>query len=600
MFRKNERTAQPKLFSDLDHLTAKTRKRLEQSWAGVFRHEFFSRLDETPFAILYSDKPSRPNIPINVLVSLEALKSGFGWSDEELQDAMLYDVQVRYALGYDNLGEGEFELRTVYNFRKRVCEYMRQTGENLIEQAFEQVTDEQVTAFQIKTGKLRMDSSQIASNIQQMGRLQLLVEVLQRVARLLNPKDKKQYRTAFSPYMKGTSGQYVYHLKGEEVDAHMERIGQLMQRLVHELQSEYAVYPTYQMLQRVFAEQFIQQEADPDTDQDEPPDDERRTGKHEKQRNSRVTVQVRPGQDLQPTDLRSPDDPDATYRKKAGQAYEGYVLNVTESCDPQNPFQLIVKLQSAPNNTEDTTFLEQAISELKVRTGVQTLFNDGGYCSPQVDQLLEKLVVEQVPSALRGRKPNPDHTQLADCTFILDDHQQPVQLICPHGHTARIAPGRKPHRFIAYWNNEPCPDCRFSMHLTGYQPNVKTCVRFSNNDLSRALRRQRMRTAHAGKKNLRAAVESTVAAIKRPFGNDKLPVRGQLRMHQMLIGAAVMVNIRRIRRHLVNKNPLSHYFGDITSLSMSHDHCLVSFFAARRHWPTAHCLFAWFPFVFAC
>ena len=117
MFRKNERTDQPKLFSDLDHLSAKTRKRLEQSWAGVFRHEFFKRLDEKPFAVLYSDKPSRPNIPINVLVGLEALKSGFGWSDEELQDAILFDVQVRYAVGYDNLGEGEFELRTVYNFR---------------------------------------------------------------------------------------------------------------------------------------------------------------------------------------------------------------------------------------------------------------------------------------------------------------------------------------------------------------------------------------------------------------------------------------------------------------------------------------------------
>jgi hypothetical protein len=172
MFQENTSHLQSSLFSDLDHLTKKARARLEQSWAGVFRCEFFSRLDEGPFAVLYSDDPSRPNTPINVLVSLESLKSSFGWSDEELLDAFLYDIQVRYALGYENLGEGEFDLRTVYNFRHRLSEHMRQTGENLIEQAFEQITDEQIVAFQIKTGRLRtpalaagasVDSSQIAS-----------------------------------------------------------------------------------------------------------------------------------------------------------------------------------------------------------------------------------------------------------------------------------------------------------------------------------------------------------------------------------------------------------------------------------------------------
>ena len=163
MFRENTSHLQSSLFSDLDHLTKKARARLEQSWAGVFRCKFFSRLpalaqvqvDEGPFAVLYSDDPSRPNTPINVLVSLESLKSSFGWSDEELLDAFLYDIQVRYALGYENLGEGEFDLRTVYNFRHRLSEHMRQTGENLIEQAFEQITDEQIVAFQIKTGRLR-------------------------------------------------------------------------------------------------------------------------------------------------------------------------------------------------------------------------------------------------------------------------------------------------------------------------------------------------------------------------------------------------------------------------------------------------------------
>jgi hypothetical protein len=55
---------------------------------------------------------------------------------------------------------------------------MQETGINLIEKAFEQVTDAQIKVYNLKTGKQRMDSTQIASNIREMSRLQLLVEVL--------------------------------------------------------------------------------------------------------------------------------------------------------------------------------------------------------------------------------------------------------------------------------------------------------------------------------------------------------------------------------------------------------------------------------------
>src|SRR3990172_1541014 len=116
MFKKNRRHLQIPLTSHVDELPEKLRKRLGTSWAGVFYREFFCRLKEEPFAVLYADGPSRPNIPVNVLVSLETLKAGHGWSDEELHDAFTYNVQVRYALGLHQLGEGDFELRTLYNF----------------------------------------------------------------------------------------------------------------------------------------------------------------------------------------------------------------------------------------------------------------------------------------------------------------------------------------------------------------------------------------------------------------------------------------------------------------------------------------------------
>ena len=96
--------------------------------------------------MLYSDVPSRPNVPVNVLVSLDSLKAGHGWGDEELYDHFLYDLQVRYAVGYESLAEGDFELRTLYNFRRRHSRYNLEHGTNLLETAFADITDQQITA----------------------------------------------------------------------------------------------------------------------------------------------------------------------------------------------------------------------------------------------------------------------------------------------------------------------------------------------------------------------------------------------------------------------------------------------------------------------
>jgi len=256
MFKKNHRHFQLPLTSNVDELPPKLRKHLDTSWSGAFYREFFCRLDETPFAILYADCPSRPNIPVNVLVGLEYLKAGNGWTDEEMFDEFGYNSQVRYAIGFRQLGEGDFDERTLYYFRERLSRYMQETGINLLEKAFEQVTDQQIAAYQLKTGKQRMDSTQVASNIREMGRLQLLVEVLQRVYRMLTKEDQGQYAEAFAPYIQGHAGQYVYHIKGQDTSEHLQRIGELMQRLLIELQPGYGQEPVYQMFARVFGEHF--------------------------------------------------------------------------------------------------------------------------------------------------------------------------------------------------------------------------------------------------------------------------------------------------------------------------------------------------------
>ena len=185
MFQRNEGHEQQRMFTAIDQLPATAKKRLKESWAQSFYEDYFCRIDETIFSVLYSDKVSRPNTPVNILVGFETLKSGFGWSDEELYDHFLFDLQIRYALGLQDFDEGYFDLRTIYNFRTSLVEYEDSKGVNLINEATKKITDEQIKKFKLKTGIQRMDSTQIQSNIRHMSRIQLLVEIIQRLHRIL-------------------------------------------------------------------------------------------------------------------------------------------------------------------------------------------------------------------------------------------------------------------------------------------------------------------------------------------------------------------------------------------------------------------------------
>jgi hypothetical protein len=103
------------MFTAVDQLPETAKKHLEKSWAQVFYHEYFCKLDEAVFSVLYSEKKSRPNTPINILVGFETLKSGFGLSDERLYDHFMFDLKFRYAPGLRDIDDGNFELRTIYN-----------------------------------------------------------------------------------------------------------------------------------------------------------------------------------------------------------------------------------------------------------------------------------------------------------------------------------------------------------------------------------------------------------------------------------------------------------------------------------------------------
>lgn len=533
MFRANQHHQQPALISSVNDLPEKQRRRLEASWAGTFRVQFFSRLREEAFAVLYSDVPSRPNVPVNVLVSLDTLKAGYGWSDEELYDHFLYDLQVRYAVGYENLAEGDFELRTLYNFRRRLSQYNVEQGTNLLETAFVDITDQQLTALAVRTGQQRMDSTQIASNIVIMSRLQLTVEAIQRLHRLLSDADRQRYAALLAPYVGETAGHYVHRVKGYAAsEAQLQPVGQALYELLQVLAADYGQEPAYQVAARLFSEQY---------------------------RVAAEAAQAKANQEISASSLQSLDDLEATYREKNRVGYKGYVANVTETCDPANPLQLITDVRVAPNTTEDETLLAAALPELKQRTDLDTLYTDGAYGGPQSDTVLREQQVTLIQTAIKGRKPDPATLHLADFVITQDAAGVPLEITCPEGQSVPVTPGGKPQRFAAQFAPPTCEAC--PLYAAGRCPpqpdNRRRSLRltFDQAEVEKAQRHRRSRTADQSASNLRSAVEATVRSVKHPFPAGKLPMRGLFRITCLIVASAAMTNVRRIQRYRLKTRP---------------------------------------------
>jgi len=533
MFRCFTEHLQNSLFDTVTSLSTARQERLATSWAGEFYHEVFCRLDETLFAPLYADIPSRPNIPVNRLVGIEILKSGYGWSDEELFDHLNFDLQVRYALGVRELESEICTLRTIYNFRRRVSQYMQTTGKDPFAAVFAQITDAQLAALHLDTRQQRMDSTQVGSNIRQYSRLRLVLEVLQRATRMLSAADQEQYAALLQPYVQSNAGQYCYRVTADAYTEHLTQLGQVIAQLLSAWASTYAEDPAYRCLARVFAEHFTL--ADPPAP---------------------TTLTVKTPAELSAASLQSPDDPEATYREKHGRGYRGYVVNVTETCTPDNPLQLITAVQVAPNTTDDQDLLVAALPDLDARMPLSDLHTDGGYVGPAATRAAQAAGVNLHPTAIRGAQPDPEQVGLAEFAWE-GDADAPTQVTCPHAQTVPLTPGRVAGRYRAAFAASTCADCPLRERCPA-QPRKRQPVRtllVTQRQIEVAHLRRACAATASGPPHLRPSVEATIRSVKHPFGDERtqLPVRGQRRMTMLLTGVAMMVNLRRIWRYRITE-----------------------------------------------
>ena len=142
MFRKNTTHLEQSLFGIESQLSVTKRKKLRKSKQSEFYRLIFCNIKEEDFAVLYSESYSRPNAPVNSLVTSILLMELNAWTTAELFDRIDFDLLTRRALGMDTLDETPFCEATFFNFRNRLLAHYTEKGENLLERVFDNLTQQ--------------------------------------------------------------------------------------------------------------------------------------------------------------------------------------------------------------------------------------------------------------------------------------------------------------------------------------------------------------------------------------------------------------------------------------------------------------------------
>ncbi len=113
-------------------LSERQKRRIDNSWAGAFASRIFPNIDDRLFLPLYSSASAKPSSPVNVLVGGLILEALFGLSDEKLVENCICDVRYQMALHTTSDLEQPISVSTLQRFRRRVADYERESGVNLL------------------------------------------------------------------------------------------------------------------------------------------------------------------------------------------------------------------------------------------------------------------------------------------------------------------------------------------------------------------------------------------------------------------------------------------------------------------------------------
>jgi len=530
MFRKNDGHLQEELFSHYQTMNPKIAKMLKDTWAPIFYEHVFCKIDEEVFAPLYCFDNGRPNFPVNILLSLELIKNMFDYTDEEILEQFYFNYQVIYALGIKNIGEIYFAERTLYEFRERLVNYVKEhpDEEEIMFKQFEILTRHFIDKANIKTDEQRMDSTYVTPNIKRAGRLSLAYDFLEKAVKAIPQKHlSNSLKEVLEPSFKT---KLLFKTKASKINAKLETVLILCTEI-------YDLAKAKQLTSKEeikLLARFLNEQAHYDTEK-------------------KVWV-PEDNKEISSASMQSAHDTDATFRNKNGKTNQGYVVNLAETCSKDNPVQLITDYDLDVNIKSDTELARKRVDTIKKNTDVTDLYVDGGYYGEETINKADEAEVKLHFTDMTGRKSTSNKLPLTNFNFN-EEHEVEK---CPAGKIPlRSDYSKKSKSTTTHFEKSECLYCPIREHCP-VKPQKKSMVlRASKKAILAANTRQEISKKEIRRENTskRAAIEGTNSAIKRGQGANKLRVRGLIKC-QLQIGLKVIGhNFKQFSRAMNKPKP---------------------------------------------
>ncbi len=486
------------LFDSYENLTEREKKFLEKSWAKYFSDYIFPKIDEKPYAVLYSGKDSRPNTPVNVQIGALLIKELTNLSDDELLTSLMFDIRFQYALHTTSFIEQPLSDRTLGRFRARCNAYEEETGIDLLHDTICSLSDEMAQIMKIDLSLKRMDSLMVASNIKKMGRLELLYTCVANLAKEVG-KTRTLPEGLLHYIETDDRNRVIYHNHSDETSTKIASVLKDAAVLKEFCGTDYADSNNYQLLLRVLREQAVQEEDG--------------------------TYRLRTKEDggMDSTILQNPADPDATYREKAGKQNRGYVANVTEAAGENG--SIVTDYQYEQNNHSDSEFMKETLERMEKQEEPVTIVTDGAYSGQANEAAASEKNVDLVTTNLTGRKVEDI---IADFKFSEDGSQV---LKCPGGFAPKSCSYNKvTGQCTVSFHKCQCEQCpyRDKCHPKELK---KVCRKTVSSTAGKRAAEQRKRKTEEfiSQSRFRNGVETIPSILRRKYGIDHMPVRGLIK-----------------------------------------------------------------------
>jgi hypothetical protein len=518
-FRKND-SQQMTLFDNaLFGLTAREQKALERSWAKVFAEDVFPSIDESRFSVLYSDKGSRPNTPVNVIVGALLIKELFDLSDDDVVENLLLDPRYQYALHTTSFEEQPLSDKSLTRFRQRCYDYERTHGIDLYHDCIKDLAGKTAKLMKIDGRIRRMDSLMVEANIRKLSRMELLYRCISKLVVWLHNNGHDDLIIEMEHYYDPNDfNSVIYHCRGNDVSDRMEMLLHDAESLLEKCGSQFQDVTECQLFVRCLSEQTVLE------------DGKRRMATKE---DGTMTAK----------NLQNPSDPDATFRTKAGKDHRGYVANVEESVSENG--SVVTDYAFEDNTKSDSAMLKDHLDKMEPQEEQVTLVTDGAYSGTENQEKADQKNVNLITTGLSGK----DVPEIVGEFQLNEDGTRVLQ--CPAGNVPKSSGYIKQSKSCtASFAREFCESCphKNECHAKIFKRVAK--IKVTKKAVTRAHLQAKMKTdVYKDYGRFRNGVETIPSILRNVFHTDRMPVRGKLRSKFFFGSKIGALNFRKLFRY---------------------------------------------------